>query len=85
MQIRKSHKKTLPDVRGEIVAFFKRNFHRPVFIGQVAITIGCSLADTEAFFDALCHEGTLRPLSPEEAKRAGIEHGFLLVGVTKAP
>jgi hypothetical protein len=74
-----SYRRKLSDVREAILAYFVKWRHRPVLIGQISTELNCMLSEAEDFLAQLCEEGVIRELLPEEARKYGLQHGYVQV------
>lgn len=72
-------KPTLADQREAVLKLFAEGRH--VLIGHVALEFKCSLAEAEAYLDALCQEGVLRVMTKQELRARDLRHGYLKVSV----
>lgn len=74
-----SKRPPLCDVRELILAYFKKWAHRPVLTGQISLELRSFLDDAQRWLDELEAEEVIRQLTPEELKKYGLVHGYMLV------
>lgn len=75
-----NRRRTEEEAREAILDLLRRNNHRPIMVGELALYIGplWSLADTEKLAYRLVAEGKLREATPKEVA-AWSHDGFYLV------
>ena len=78
-------KKRTPEETKAIIMGRVRQRDRPLFIGQVALDLDCSLSEAECAVLALVHEGLLRQTTAVENYTLGIRSGYLPVVPAKNP
>ncbi len=64
----RNRKPTLSDVRESILSYFLTYAYRPIWIGQIAIVVGRSCEEAEAFLDELAEAGDIRSQTSDGIK-----------------
>lgn len=75
-----NRRRTEEEARETILDFLRRDNHRPIMVGELALRIGplWSLADTESLAYRMVAEGKIREATPKEVAAWGHD-GFFLV------